>query len=1261
MENNNDKIESNNNDSDLYANPFSNNDDNEENNNNNQVEQKENGINKEILKKNEENKVNISEKPKIEEENNKDNAKENNQKKNNEIINQENNKIQNKLESLTLNEKPNVNKINDNINDNSKQLETNNQKKISPSKRTKYFLIKETGSNIYIENIKKMSSMAIEKSFNKIYTVSDFSEIFNLNIIKTYPVDAVLGIIDINGNNKYILVVSSSKLIANIIGADIYNILDVDLIKITLFDESENERSRISGVKKLFQSKNFYFSNQIDLCQNLFIKNRKNIINDFCVNSSLLKCFFDNLIPPELYTKIIYGYVGFKQNTEIKNEKNMVMVDNLIIERVNKHLKFNSDIANHMKQIEFVSMYKLNNTNTNTSNKNKYNINIFTFIFYVSNEIANNNVQFNPWNNFIMNELSQFPNIVCILHNNINMNLNNNININNNSMKNIIFNTNQFGSKVKLLNFTSDWKKNLYFDSNNNSNDFIRSGAINPNKIQEYVFWLIDINNQFNENDYCFNTIIRLMWKSIQQQIDFMHLGINIGLFNKNNNQIICSKFKDMIMDYHNDLDINKKQIYKSQMRKQLQKVFDYYFIIYAKVNNSKTNIYDKKINNNNQQNNNNTTNIEEKSNFNNNNFNAYQNINNFQNRNNNFNKFNINQNINNIQNNNKFANPFQQNNNINNPQKNTNFTNPFTQNQNINNVQNNTNFANPFSQNQNPQMNINDNIMRSRTQIIGHKNKNNMNNMYNFNNMHVNIDQPPIPKKLSVLCITWNVGGIDAENKYDIRDLFTQNIFYKNMVIPDIILIGLEEIVELDIYNILSITTNEDSVKNWTKNIISTINSLFPYTFKQISVLNLVGIYCICLAQSHLKENIEIIDSKVVKTGLFGTLGNKGYLVLNLKLYKNLEISFAVGHLEAGTSKNSNEERISTLKQILNTKLGQKDEEEGYQKRFKNSDIWIILGDLNFRIDLPFENSFEFIQRREFENLYEFDQLYQSRLKDGGLIDINEGKINFPPTYKYISGSNNYLNELENLRTPSWTDRILFCQKNNIRNINYSSIPTIMYSDHRPVQACFEINIQQQKQIINQNAINNYNKQSYGNNNYLNPYPDNFKDNRNNNMNFGNNNFNMNNQNNFKNDYNNSNGYMNNSGNNNYKVQNYGNNNYNNYNNINSHRNFGYSKNYNNQINNNNYNNNINNGNNYQKNNRNNYNQMNQNNYNNNFGQRTNSVDKNKKQSQNQNFENLTRSMAFVPFNRNEQNNNDNNNKKDEDDNIDNIEKFFK
>ena len=81
----------------------------------------------------------------------------------------------------------------------------------------------------------------------------------SLNQIKSYQVDSILGIIDINGNNKYLLVVCSSLLIGHVMGAEIYNVLDVDLIQITLFNESENEKNRINGVKKLFQSKNFYY------------------------------------------------------------------------------------------------------------------------------------------------------------------------------------------------------------------------------------------------------------------------------------------------------------------------------------------------------------------------------------------------------------------------------------------------------------------------------------------------------------------------------------------------------------------------------------------------------------------------------------------------------------------------------------------------------------------------------------------------------------------------------------------------------------------------------------------------------------------------------------------------------------------------------------------------------------------------------------------------------------------------------------------
>jgi hypothetical protein len=192
-----------------------------------------------------------------------------------------------------------------------------------------------------------------------------------------------------------------------------------------------------------------------------------------------------------------------------------------------------------------------------------------------------------------MNELSQYSNIVCIINNNINNNLNDNINLDNNKISNIIFNSNTLGQKIKLLNFTSDWKKNLFFDSYNNSNIYIKSGLINSNIVQEYIFWFIDINNIFHENDCCFNAIIRIMWKSIQQQLNMMNFGIDIGQFNKSNMSVIFNKYIDMIMNYHNDLKINKKILYKSHYRHHLQNVFDYYFNKKKIFNKNNTNIYD--------------------------------------------------------------------------------------------------------------------------------------------------------------------------------------------------------------------------------------------------------------------------------------------------------------------------------------------------------------------------------------------------------------------------------------------------------------------------------------------------------------------------------------------------------------------------------------------------------------------------------------------------------------------------------------------
>ena len=1055
------------------------------------------------------------------------------------------------------------NSINNSIKINTNKTETNQiiaKKSKTLNFNKKIYTIKETGSHFYIENVKKNIIMAIEKSFNKIYQIKDCSEMLNSNQIKSYQVDSILGIIDINGNNKYLLVASSSKLVGNVLGADIYNIIDVDLIKITLFNESDNEKNRIIGVKKLFQSKNYYYSNEIDLSSNnLFMKNKKNTISDYCINYCFLKYYFDNFIPKDFYSKIIYGFIGLKKNIEIiSNNNNLIYMDILIIERVNRHLNFNTDIPSQMKQIKFICIYKnknyTNNNSTNnsennnktidTNNNKKYNINIFSFIIYVSNEIANSKVNFNPWNNFILNELSQYSNIVCIINNNTNKNLNDNINIDNNKISKIVFNNNTFGSNIKLLNFTSDWKKNLFFDSYNNSNMYIKSGSINKNIVQEYIFWFIDINNVFYENDCCFNAIIRIMWKAIQQQMYFMNFGIDIGQFNKNNTGNICGKFKEIILNYHNDLDMNKKKLYKSQIRKQLQKVFDYYFNKKNIYNSNKKSItvYDNiKCNSDTKVVNFNKNHLDIINNCDENNSNIHQNVY-------------SNQNNGQVQNK-KFPNSH----------KNVSiFYSLHDVNKNINNHnQNNVNNNNIYHS-----INVNNNN-RSNDNNINIYNTINVNNNLNHN---INNNIYSIKSKLSILCITWNVAGIPNDNKYNIKDLFSQNLFDENNQSPDIIMIGMEEIVELDIYNILTITSNEDSVKFWTNIITSTLNEIYPNTYKKSTVLNLIGIYCICFTKKQLKDKIDVVNTNIIKTGLFGTLGNKGYITFTLNYNSNCLISFAIGHLEAG--QNSNQDRIDTLKQILETKIHN-------QNKFKDSNYWIILGDLNFRIDTSFEDAFKMIKNKEFKELIRYDQFYAYCKREKDLAIVNEGTINFAPTYKFVSGSNYYLNESDNIRIPSYTDRILFCNKRGITNINYKSIPTIMYSDHRPVQACFEIEV-----IDNNNgeikSMNPYTNYSNLNNNY-NTIPNN----GNNNHNDFNNNIKRNLMKNYHsiNNNNNSN-FINNKNIISNKINQ-------NINNINSY-------NINNQINNKNFNvNNVNynnNNNNYQKFVNNNYNQIQQN-----------------------------------------------------------------
>jgi synaptojanin len=200
-----------------------------------------------------------------------------------------------------------------------------------------------------------------------------------------------------------------------------------------------------------------------------------------------------------------------------------------------------------------------------------------------------------------------------------------------------------------------------------------------------------------------------------------------------------------------------------------------------------------------------------------------------------------------------------------------------------------------------------------------------------------------------------------------------------------------------------------------------------------------------IIFIKTPLKEKIKNFDSHIIKTGLMGAMGNKGSCLIRFD-YLDTSFAFSTGHFAAGSSANSS--RISELTEILNRNFPLYKE-----AKFKDHNIMFIFGDLNFRCDIDYHSCLSLIKAKNLPQLLQYDQFLKSKEVNFSLIDIEEGEINFNPTYKYIINTQDY--DSKKKRVPSWCDRILYKKsKFVIQNIYERAEYT--YSDHRPVYSVF-------------------------------------------------------------------------------------------------------------------------------------------------------------------------------------------------------------
>ncbi|OEL36309.1 Type IV inositol polyphosphate 5-phosphatase 7 [Dichanthelium oligosanthes] len=261
-----------------------------------------------------------------------------------------------------------------------------------------------------------------------------------------------------------------------------------------------------------------------------------------------------------------------------------------------------------------------------------------------------------------------------------------------------------------------------------------------------------------------------------------------------------------------------------------------------------------------------------------------------------------------------------------------------------------------------------------------------------------------------------------------------------------------------------------------------------------------MVGIFLTIWVRSEIRNDVRNLKVSCVGRGLMGYLGNKihhlgrgwllQYRLLSMPfilLQGSISISmslhhttfcFICCHLTSGEKEGDELRRNSDVMEILRkTRFPQvrgagdfKSPETILEHEYVSmlsfffflrqcslyaySIIW--LGDLNYRIALSYCSAKALVEMHNWKQLLEKDQLRIERRCGRVFQGWKEGRIYFPPTYKYSFNSDRYsgVRPKEKRRTPAWCDRILW-YGNGLMQLSYVRGES-RFSDHRPVYSIF-------------------------------------------------------------------------------------------------------------------------------------------------------------------------------------------------------------
>jgi alpha-tubulin suppressor-like RCC1 family protein len=367
----------------------------------------------------------------------------------------------------------------------------------------------------------------------------------------------------------------------------------------------------------------------------------------------------------------------------------------------------------------------------------------------------------------------------------------------------------------------------------------------------------------------------------------------------------------------------------------------------------------------------------------------------------------------------------------------------------------------------------------------------------------------PPIvahSETLSMLVASWNVNASDCQRF---------GAWLECDVPPDIVVVGLQEIVDLDFANVTKSTAGSAKLRakekasafrdklrslrrgnssapsstsstssassgadagdsdddeldqalgatgqRWQAAVQAELVRLYSGDcahYVPLATKRLVGVWMCVFARAPIAARCTGVATATCSVGILNRVGNKGAVAIRMRI-ADTTLCFVCSHLAAGDGAEALEKRCVDYSDICaGLQFAEGSNADGAVSIYDHQRL-VWLGDLNFRLTgLEREHVFTAVRNNDLAALLAADELLQIKQRGRVFADWTEQPITFLPTYKYDAGTDHY-DTSHKARLPAWCDRVL------VKGDGFEPVYYLRYelldSDHRPVAAYYRCRV---------------------------------------------------------------------------------------------------------------------------------------------------------------------------------------------------------